>query len=91
MIYMVGVESATAGFGYLHLAVGVGLVAGAPIAGYLYDLSHGSYDASMYFGGGAVILSVLIMVRVLLRWNTIIVDERVDVGSAHDTGKFVYN
>ena len=91
MIYMVGVESATAGFGYLHLAVGVGLVAGAPIAGYLYDLSHGSYDASMYFGGGAIILSVLIMVRVLLRWNTIIVDARIDEGRAHGTGKFVYD
>ena len=77
-IYVVGLKSRIAGYGFFNLAAGLGMVSGAPIAGFLYDRT-GNYDVSMYFGGGVIIVAVMTMIVILLtRWGDVMARYRAE-------------
>jgi predicted MFS family arabinose efflux permease len=62
IIKYAGIENLKFGYGLLLFMCGVGGIVGAPIAGFLYDVTN-DYRTSMYFGGASVILCVLIMLK----------------------------
>lgn len=62
---LVGLQKSVVAYGYINFVCGIEMFIGAPIAGCLFDYTS-SYSSSMYFGGGTMLLSVLL----LLPWAT---------------------
>ncbi|XP_074660512.1 monocarboxylate transporter 14-like [Tubulanus polymorphus] len=59
---IVGYERFEIGFAYLSFTCGIGLIIGAPIAGWIYSTS-GDYKYSLYFTAVSIICSVMILLK----------------------------
>jgi len=69
MVDLLGLENLNLSFGLLTFFKGVATVVGPPLAGAVFDVTQ-SYDASFYYGGGALIFASLLGFGLqILRWR----------------------
>jgi len=78
MVEMMGLEKLTNSFGLVTMCQGLSAFIGAPIAGWLYDIT-GEYSASFYVAGACLALAGIICLplRKIARWQKRKEDEKV--------------
>ena len=60
LVDLVGIQQMTSSFGFLNLVNGVGGIIGAPLAGWVYDLTR-SYDSAFHLMGVIFLISGLML------------------------------